>query len=149
SAWENSSITIESALENLNPEWYENYVNNTPFDWQSALFAKSTPVTGHQVSLTGGGEKTSYRVSYSYQQDKAYYKTHNYAKHLVNTTLKHNFNSWLSTTLISRFSFEDYDRYPEDMWENLKRMNPLEHPYDEEGNLKDRIGVEDYVNALL
>lgn len=149
SAWENSDITAESALANINGEWHDNYVNNTPYDWQSALFAGSTPVTGHQVSMSGGGEKTTYRVSYSYQQDKSYYKTHNFNKHLINTSLKHNFNDWLSATLISRFSFENFDGYPDDMWENLKRMSPLEHPYDEEGVLKDRIGIEDYVNALL
>ncbi len=35
-------------------------------DWQSLLFQKNAPITNHEISLTGGNEKSSYASSLSY-----------------------------------------------------------------------------------
>ncbi|MCL3779177.1 SusC/RagA family TonB-linked outer membrane protein [Prolixibacteraceae bacterium JC049] len=147
-AWQNSPITTEKALQDHNQEWYENYTNNNPYDWQSALFAQNAPLQGHHISISSSSEKTSFRLSYSFQQDKAYYKTHDYKKHILTSNINHKFNKYISGNVITRLSHRVYDKYPKSMWQNLKRMNPLEHPYDEEGNLKDQIGNENYINAL-
>lgn len=148
SLWENSTITAQSELDANFPLWAESYKNRDFFDWQSAIYDNSATTQGHQISLSGGNEKTTFRLSYGFQDDKSYYRNSKYAKNTLSSNINHKINNWLSADLTFRYRRIDYDKYPSGMWENIKRMTPFEKPYDANGALKPTIGREAYINAL-
>ena len=54
------------------PSWIDpNNLNNT--DWQDEIF-RTSPTTGHSLSLTGGTEQTKYNISGNYLMDKGVIK---------------------------------------------------------------------------
>lgn len=76
----------------------------------------------------------------------------NYKRHILNNNVKINLAKWMDLGLITRLSLRDMGGWPGSMWENYRRMSPFETPYiDEDPNkgLKDVVGKEKYVNALL
>lgn len=152
-AWENSDIDLRRGLEMFNGLWADNYYNKgITFNWQDALFNSHSVTTGHNISIGQATDKISYKLSYSFQDDNSYYKTMNYKRHILNNNVKINLAKWMDLGLITRLSLRDMGGWPGSMWDNYRRMSPFETPYiDEDPNkgLKDVVGKEKYVNALL
>ncbi|WP_418569152.1 TonB-dependent receptor [Parabacteroides johnsonii] len=152
-AWENSDIDLRRGLEMFNGLWADNYYNKgITFNWQDALFNSHSVTTGHNISIGQATDKISYKLSYSFQDDNSYYKTMNYKRHILNNNVKINLAKWMDLGLITRLSLRDMGGWPGSMWENYRRMSPFETPYIDEDpskGLKDVVGKEKYVNALL
>lgn len=151
--WENSDIDLRRGLEMFNGLWADNYYNKgITFNWQDALFNSHSVTTGHNISIGQATDKISYKLSYSFQDDNSYYKTMNYKRHILNNNVKINLAKWMDLGLITRLSLRDMGGWPGSMWENYRRMSPFETPYIDEDpskGLKDVVGKEKYVNALL
>lgn len=152
-AWENSDIDLQRGLEMFNSLWADNYYNKgISFDWRKALFNSHSVTTGHNISIGQATDKISYKLSYSFQDDNSYYKTMNYQRHILNNNVKVNLAKWMDFGLITRLSLRDMGGWPGSMWDNYRRMTPFETPYIDEDpskGLKDVVGKEKYVNALL
>lgn len=152
-AWENSDIDLRRGLEMFNGLWADNYYNKgITFNWQDALFNSHSVTTGHNISIGQATDKISYKLSYSFQDDNSCYKTMNYKRHILNNNVKINLAKWMDLGLITRLSLRDMGGWPGSMWENYRRMSPFETPYIDEDpskGLKDVVGKEKYVNALL
>ena len=152
-AWENSDIDLRRGLEMFNGLWADNYYNKgITFNWQDALFNSHSVTTGHNISIGQATDKISYKLSYSFQDDNSYYNTMNYKRHILNNNVKINLAKWMDLGLITRLSLRDMGGWPGSMWENYRRMSPFETPYIDEDpskGLKDVVGKEKYVNALL
>jgi len=152
-AWANSDIDTKTALEMWNPLWYDNYYNKgISFDWQDALFNDTSFNTGHTLSIGARTDKLTYKFSYSFQDDNSYYPTVSYKRHIISNNVDFKFNKYIDAGLITRLSYRKNTGWPGDMVENLIRMTPFETPYVDEdpaNGFKDRIGSENYINALL
>jgi len=151
-AWENSDIDLRKGLEMFNSLWADNYFNKgITYDWQDALFNSTSFNTGHNISIGQSTEKIAYQLSYSFQDDNSYYKTQNYQRHILNSNVRLNVTKWMDAGLITRLSLRKSGGWPDNMWDNLRRMTPYETPYIDEDpskGLKDTVGKEKFVNAL-
>lgn len=152
SAWENSHIDTPTGMQMFHATWATNYYDKgVNFDWQKALFEESSFTQGHNVSISNRTDKLNYRVSYNFQDNNSYYKTVNFKRHVLNANADMKINKWLNIGTISRLSLRRNSGWPDNMWDNMRRMSPFETPYIDENpanGMKDAVGKEKYVNAL-
>jgi len=150
--WHNSSIDTRRGMEMFNATWAENYYDKgINYDWQEALFNESSFNQGHSIAISNRSNNMSYRVSYNFQENNSYYKTVNFQRHVLNSNVNLKLNSWIDLGMINRIMFMQRSGWPDNMWDNLRRMTPFETPFvddDPSNGFKDAIGKEKYVNAL-
>lgn len=150
--WANSNIDTKTGMEMFNTMWASNYYDKgVDFDWQSAMFNKTSFNQGHSISISNRSDKVSYRMSYNFQDNNSYYKTVNFKRHLLSSNVDLKITNWFNLGMISRLSSREFSGWPDNMWDNLRRMSPFETPYIDEdpvNGLKDSVGKEKYVNAL-
>ncbi len=150
--WENSFIDTRKGMEMFNATWAENYYEKgINFDWQKALFNDNSFNQGHNISISNQTDKIGYRLSYNYQEDNSYYKTVNFQRHILSSNVNMKLGKWVNLGMINRIVFRNHTGWPDNMWDNMRRMTPFETPYiddDPSKGLKDVIGKEKYVNAL-
>lgn len=152
SAWQNSVIDTRRGMEMFNSTWASNYYEKgVNYDWQKELFNNSTVTQGYNISLANRTEKVNYRISYNFQNDNSYYKTVNFQRHILNANADLKVAKWLNLGTITRLNMRKNTGWPDNMWDNMRRMTPFETPYVDEDpskGLKDAVGKEKYVNAL-
>jgi len=147
-AWTNSDITIQDALDAWSSSMAETYAAGKSYDWQSMMLDNYSAQTGQHISVNTKNQKSSSRLSYNYMYDKGYYETNNYQKHILSYYYNYQATNWLNFGLDSRLVVKKNNLAPDDLWEFMKRMNPLEDPYNEDGTLKETVGLEQYTNPL-
>jgi TonB-linked SusC/RagA family outer membrane protein len=151
-AWENSHIDTRTGMGMFHATWANNYYEKgVNYDWQKALFNESSFIQGHNVSISNRTDKLNYRISYNFQDNNSYYKTVNFKRHVLNANADMKINKWLNIGTISRLSLRRNSGWPDNMWDNMRRMSPFETPYIDENPqnpMKDAVGKEQYVNAL-
>jgi TonB-linked SusC/RagA family outer membrane protein len=103
------TLRNEQALHNLNggsPVWseadFEAYRNGTKksTDWYSTVFAKSYPQTQHNISVTGGSEKTTYHIGLGYLYQDGMFKSDDLKYH------KYNIRSNITTEVAKGLTFD-------------------------------------------
>lgn len=67
----------------------EMYGNRKGIDWQDEVFGHTGITQNHNVSITGGNERTNFMVSYNYTGEDGIMKKHNYTKNSVRAKLNH------------------------------------------------------------
>ncbi len=67
----------------------QNYRNREGIDWQDEVFGNTGVTQNHNVSITGGNERTNFMVSYNYTGEDGIMKKHNYEKNSVRAKLRH------------------------------------------------------------
>ncbi|MDE5988097.1 MAG: TonB-dependent receptor [Duncaniella sp.] len=67
----------------------ENYRNRQAIDWQDEVFGKTGITQNHNVSITGGNDRTNFMVSYNYTGEDGIMDKHNYSKNSVRAKLNH------------------------------------------------------------
>ncbi len=151
-AWKNSDIDTKKGLEMFNTLWATNYYDkNINYDWQNALFNKTSFSSGNNISISNRTKNLAYRLSYNFQNDNSYYKTVNFQRHTLNSNVNMKITSWLDFEMITRLSLRENTGWPDNMWDNMRRMSPFETPYIDENpskGLKETVGKEKYINAL-
>lgn len=151
--WQNSTIDTKTGMEMFHGSWAENYYEKgVNYDWQKELFNQNSFTQGHNISMSNRTEKLSYRLTYNYQEDNSYYKTVNFKKHVLNANADLKITDWWNVGVISRLSLRQNTGWPDNMWDNMRRMTPFETPYineDPRNGYKDAVGKEGYVNAIL
>ena len=147
-AWKNSDITTQDALEAWSSSAATNYAAGKEFDWQSMMFDDISAQTGQHISISTKSQKSSSRLSYNYMYDKGYYKNNDFQKHILSYYYNYQVNDWLKIGMDSRLSLRKNNLAPDDLWEFMKRMNPLENPYNDDNSLRETVGLEQYTNPL-
>lgn len=79
-----------------------NFAKGVTNDWQSYVF-REVFTMDHQLSFTGGTDKTSYMASVSYLQSPGVVYNSNYDRINVFATITQRLNNWLKVGLTSQF----------------------------------------------
>lgn len=97
-AFKTMDLYNEKAMNNVNggapvftEDYYEAFRNGTrrQTDWNSLIFAKSSPQTNHNVSVSGGSDKVKYFLSFGYLYQEGFFKSGdlNYSKYNVTSNV--------------------------------------------------------------
>lgn len=112
-------------LSKINTNWYDEVLRK-PFSHN------------HNISFSGGSEKTTYYASLGIRQSKGLVPTNNYQNWSAMLRLSHEFNKRFSLA----FDLSTNIRKDEDsdagvsVFNYVTFANPYERPYDEEGNME-------------
>ncbi len=98
SVYDALTICNEQQMNNINggslrytPEDFELYMNGTrrTSNWNDLVIAKWAPQTQHDVTISGGGERVTYYVSFGYLYQEGFFKSGdlNYNKYNLRSTI--------------------------------------------------------------
>ncbi len=73
-------------------------------DWQEELFGNPAWSQQHNLSITGGNDKTKYSLNYTYNKDVGILPTNNYQRNYVNFKLNHALSNKLKLDFGVRYS---------------------------------------------
>lgn len=107
--------------------------NNT--DWQDLIFRNGIK-TSHQVSLTGGSEKTSYNASVGYFKGENNYRAHSFERMTAKFSLDSEINSVLKVGLSSLNTFSKTKGEDVNPMDQALRASPFTTPYNGDGSLR-------------
>ncbi|MCM1163146.1 MAG: TonB-dependent receptor [Muribaculaceae bacterium] len=82
-------INAPGFYENVYSDIERDYRNREGIDWQDEVFGHTGVTQNHNVSITGGNDKTNFMVSYNYTGEDGIMKKHNYEKNSVRAKLRH------------------------------------------------------------
>lgn len=87
------------------------YYEHANTDWADLVFATAAPGQNHNLSVSGGTEKTAYRASFAYTRQEGIVKVGNdfYERFNFNTNMSTDLNSWLTTKFQVNFSKSEQD----------------------------------------
>ncbi|AWW32667.1 SusC/RagA family TonB-linked outer membrane protein [Echinicola strongylocentroti] len=126
--------TAEADAALFEPVELEGIAEGRTSDYVDALTRTGT-IQSHQVSVSGGSEKTQFFVSGGFFQDKGVVKNQDFTRYNFRANVDHKINDKIrfgTSTLVSysERNGEDFNPIGGAMQEN-----PLGKPYDEDGNL--------------
>lgn len=86
-----------------------NYISSTygdasAIDWQDELFGGTAVMQNHNVSISGGDEKTSFILSYNNTNQNGILDKSAYAKNNVRAKIDHQVRDWLKVDLTTNFN---------------------------------------------
>lgn len=81
----NAAGFYENAYANIERD----YAGRAGIDWQDEVFGRTGITQNHNVSITGGTDKTNFMVSYNYTGEEGIMKKHNYEKNSVRAKIRH------------------------------------------------------------
>ncbi len=104
-------------------------------DWFKELFRNSVS-TSHNISLSGGSEKSTYYVSMGYSQNNGLVKKTDYSRYNINSKLdiKANQRVKLGLSMDMGWQTSNSPSLNVDLFKYAYFANPYERPYDEKGN---------------
>ncbi len=103
-------------------------------DWQKLMFRDGHILT-QNMSFGWRKDRTSYLISGTIVSDKGYILTNHLKKYNLTFTLDHAINRSLDFITTLRFSNNQTDGFTELTENDIRIMNPLSKPYDEQGQL--------------
>jgi TonB-linked SusC/RagA family outer membrane protein len=117
---------------------YDDHGNYDPsrvrsFDWMKAVM-QTGYIRSHELSISGGNDKTKTLVSGGYFGNKGLIKNMDYKRYNIRVNLDHQVNKWLkasTSTMISRVN----QNIGSNLYALARTVNPLASPYDAEGKL--------------
>lgn len=107
--YELSALSGEDGIKSYNNRFgvYEDidlYKFERGIDWQDDLFGASTISQQHNVSLTGGNDKTKFSLSSTYNYDGGLMENNNYTRFTTNFKLNHEISKSLKANFNLRFA---------------------------------------------
>ncbi len=93
-------------LSNFGSTWdtLANYKNASPVNWQDQVFGRTGITTSHNISLSGGSNKITYNLGYTYNAEKAIVLNSNYQRNLLNFKSDYKITKKLKTGVTARYS---------------------------------------------
>lgn len=88
----------------LAPEEIANYNSGKSVNWQDLLLDKNAPQQNHQISVSGGSDKTQFLVSVNYLQQKGIIAPSNFERGGLRVNLDHNLSKALKIGVSSLFT---------------------------------------------
>ena len=106
--------------------------NNQWTNWNDLLLEDGY-IQNHQVSVSGGNEKTTSLLSVGLYKEKGAIKD-NYSRYNVRLNLDHQLSKWVKTGMIAQFTHTERNR-KKDPFSKANASVPLGIPYDEYGQI--------------
>lgn len=140
-----TAFTKESGYTVLNPAWtFANSelfpvslggVNTTnDYDWYGDL-TQNALITNHNLSISGGSDKTNYFMSGGYTNEKGLIKNDDYGRYTMRINLDTEVTKWLTLGANTSGSFTNFFKDAPDM-NTIVGTSPLVLPRDENGNYR-------------
>ena len=87
-------------------------------DWYPLVFAKYAPQTMHNLSATGGNDKTTYYIGMGYQSQDGFFKSNDlkYKKYNIRSNISTKITSQLTLDLNLNLVMDQQDRPYQDSW---------------------------------
>ena len=114
-------------------EW-EAIQNGEWTDWIDEV-QKTGFVQSHQVTASGGNEKTVALLSAGYYQEKGMFKNDELNKYNVRLNVEHKLNSWFKLGVNSQITHYDQDERNSNVLWRAATNAPLGRAYDDNGNV--------------
>lgn len=138
-----TAFTKESGYTEANPAW--TFANSelfpvsvagvaagNDFDWYGEL-TQNASIQNHNVSISGGSDKTNYFVSGGYTNEKGFIRNDDYARYTVRTNIDTEVTKWLTVGANTSGAFTNFFKDSPDM-NSIVATNPLVLPRDAQGN---------------
>ncbi|BDD08225.1 SusC/RagA family TonB-linked outer membrane protein [Fulvitalea axinellae] len=112
-------------------EWFQDKGKNNPryyfygeTDWEDELFNNSY-IRNNSLSLSGGGDKSKYRVSLGHIKDEGFFSIGNNVMERYNLKLNYSYNvtDWLDVDAIVAFERREIDETDESPLQQYQRLN--------------------------
>lgn len=124
---------MESVMMGYDENGNYNPANVRSFDWIDAVM-RTGSIQNHQLTVTGGSEKTKLMFSGAYFSNEGIMKDKDYERFSIRTNVDHEVNSFLTlgtSTMYSRI----IENGSGNLYERARNMSPLASPYNEDGSL--------------
>lgn len=115
--------------DQLNPENYlfanvlEQYKKGEEVDWQDEVFNSGAPMQEHQLSFSGGTDKSDYYASVSYLNQDGVVKNTPYERYNINLNLNQSLSSWLKLGMTMQASQGNRDGVQPNL-ESVVKLSP-------------------------
>ncbi|MBC9929241.1 TonB-dependent receptor [Chitinophaga qingshengii] len=103
-------------------------------DWQDLIYHHGAK-QNHQLSLTGGKEKTQFAVSFNYFKEKGIVDKTDFTRGALRINLDHQVNNRIRMGVSTLASMSTQNVTDNTVFDNALRLNPLGIPYDSTGKL--------------
>lgn len=103
-------------------------------DWQDLIYHNGAK-QNHQLSVTGGKEKTQFAVSFNYFKEKGIIDKTDFTRGALRINLDHQVNSRVRMGVSTLASMSTQNVTDNTVFDNALRLNPLGIPYDSTGKL--------------
>ncbi len=139
------AFTKDSGYTTPDPAWNFNNselfpvsiagVNSTnDYDWYGAL-TQDAIITNHNLSISGGSDKTNYFISGGYSKEKGLIKNDDFGRASVRINIDTEVSKWLTIGANTSGSFVNTFKDAPDM-NSIVGTNPLVLPRDDSGNYR-------------
>jgi TonB-dependent starch-binding outer membrane protein SusC len=140
-----TAFTKESGYTAINPAWtFANSelfpvslagVNSTnDYDWYGDL-TQNGLISNHNVSISGGSDKTNYFLSGGYTNEKGIIKNDDYGRYTMRLNIDSEVTKWLTVGANTSGAFTNFFKDAPDM-NTIVATNPLVLPRDDNGNYR-------------
>ncbi|WP_159456076.1 TonB-dependent receptor [Chitinophaga eiseniae] len=103
-------------------------------DWQDLIYHNGAK-QNHQLSLTGGKEKTQFAVSFNYFREKGIIDKTDFTRGALRINLDHQVSNRIRMGVSTLASMSAQNITDNTVFDNALRLNPLGIPYDSTGKL--------------
>lgn len=112
-------------------------------DWFDAVTRQGF-LTEHQLNIRGGGAKTSFMASATYNKVDGVVKDQFYQRYSVRLNLSHTINKYIKIGGQTQYSFSEKQRGSNMISDNyMYRITPLGSLYEKDGSLTQKIGGDE------
>ncbi len=124
---------VEDDVNIFNPTQLENFQNGIYTEWADEILGTGS-IQNHQVSVSGGSEKTAYYFSMEYFREEGLLRNDNLDRYSGRLRVNHEIldNLFVGTNIQYSIKERNIRRDP---LNQANKMSPLGAPYDAEGNL--------------
>lgn len=116
----------------LGADEYANYQAGRTIDWQDLMFRKAL-VTSHQISISGGTDRTTYMASLSHLMQNGVVENTGMKRTNVALNVTQDLNDWLKIGINMQAVLKNYGGVKPNLEAGIK-MSPFGNYIDEEGN---------------
>lgn len=96
-------------LSNFGTTWdtLAKYKDISPFDWQKAVFGNTALTTTQNISASGGNNKVTYNLGYTFNDEKAVVLNSKFQRHLFNAKADYKVTKNLKIGVGARYNHQD------------------------------------------
>jgi TonB-linked SusC/RagA family outer membrane protein len=131
-AWEGTIPSDDIVF--VDPVEFKSATEGRSTDWQDLIFRNGSQVN-HQLSITGGSEKTQFNMALSYFNEDGIVKGTDYSRYTARINADHQISKIFKVGISSIFSNSTTNWGSSSVISEAVNQTPLGMPYDEAGNL--------------
>lgn len=102
------------------------------------MILRNSVTQNHEISISGGDEKTSFAVSLGYMDENGLLRNDNLKRYNARINLDHKISKSLSAGVNLQYTIRNWDRRDDDIFGQLIKMHSMAEPYLSDGTILDR-----------